>query len=66
MKFDDWLRRIDDAVGVGFFGRIALEEAHVNGVEEVLLFGVAGRIFGILFDGVVERLQPLEKVVAIQ
>ena len=53
-EVDDGLRGIDDAVGVGLLGVEALEELLVDGVEEVLLFGVAGLGLGGLFDGGVE------------
>ena len=38
-EIDDLLRRVDDAVRVGHLDRVALEEALVDGVEEVLLVG---------------------------
>jgi len=53
-EVDDGLRSVDDAVGVGFFGRIALEEALVDFVEECLLLREAGGVFGADFDGFVE------------
>lgn len=40
-EVDDGLRGVDDAVGVGLLGVEALEELFVDGVEEVLLLGVA-------------------------
>ena len=46
-EVDDGLRSINDAVGVGFFRRVALEEAHMDFVEELLFLGVSGRVFGV-------------------
>jgi hypothetical protein len=43
-------------VGVCLFGVEALKELLVDGVEEVLLFGVAGLGLGGLFDGGVEAV----------
>ena len=63
-EVDDGLRGVDDAVGVGLFGVEALEELLVDGVEEVLLFGVAGLGLGGLFDGGVEAVERLEELVA--
>ena len=40
-EVDDGLRGVDDAVGVGLLRVEALEEFLVDGVEEVLLFGVS-------------------------
>ena len=52
-------------MGVGLLGVEALEELLVDGVEEVLLFGVAGLLgLGGLFDGGVEAVEGLEELVA--
>ena len=55
-EVDDGLRGVDDAVGVCLFGVEALKELLVDGVEEVLLFGVAGLGLGGFFDGGVEAV----------
>ena len=56
-EVDDGLRRVDDAVGVGLFRRIALEETLINFVEECLLFGEAGGVFRALLYGLVEAVE---------
>ena len=53
-------------MSVGFFGRVSLKEALVNGVEECLLLGESGGVLGVAFDGVIEGLKPFEKFVAIE
>jgi hypothetical protein len=65
-EIDDGLRSIDDAVGIGFFGRVSLEEAFVDFVEEVLLFGGAGGVFGALLDGFVEAVEITQELVAVE
>src|ERR1019366_5003165 len=60
----DGLRGIDDAVGVGFLGGEALEEALVHRVHELLLLGVVLRALGGQFDGAVEVVEALEEFVA--
>ncbi len=59
-------RRVDDAVGVGFFGRITLEEALVDFVEESLLFGNAGGVFGADFDGLVEAVERAQEFISVE
>ena len=63
-EVDDGLGGVDDAHGVGLLGVEALEELFVDGVEEVLLFGVALLRLGGLLDGGVEVVEVLEKGVA--
>ena len=65
-EVDDGLRRVDDAVGVGFFGGISLEEALVDFVEKVLLFGEAGGVFGAYLDGLVETVERAQEFVSIE
>src|ERR1019366_6036875 len=62
----DGLRRVDDAAGIGFFGGVSLKEAHVHGVEEVLLLAVLGGVVGVELNGAVEGLEALEEFVAIE
>ena len=57
----DGLRRVDDAVGVGFLGREALEEALVHGVDEVLLLAIVLGGFGGRLDGAVKAVEVFRK-----
>ena len=65
-EVDDGLGRVDDAVGVGHLDGVALEEAFVDGVEEVLLVGEIGHGGGGGFDGDVEAVEGLEELVAAE
>ena len=56
-EVDDLLRRVDDAVRVGQLDREALEEAFVDGVEEVLASRPAFDAAGCAFDGEVEAVE---------
>ena len=64
-EVDDRLRRIDNAVGIGFFGRVTLEEALIDFVEEGLLLGKISGLFGAALDGAVEAFQIAKEIVAI-
>ena len=50
-EIDDGLRRVDDAVRVGHLDRVALEEALVDRVEEVLLVAEILQVVGGCLDG---------------
>ena len=65
-EIDDRLRRVDDAVRVGLFGRVALEETLVNLVEKCLLFGEVGRVFSAAFDGLVEAVERAQELVSVE
>ena len=62
----DLLRGVDDAVGVGLFDGEALEEAFVDGVEEVLFLRPVIQVAGGVFDGDVETIQRFEELVAVE
>ena len=51
---------------VGDLDGVALEEAFVNGVEEVLLLAEVFQRVGGVFDRAVETVQRLEKLVAAE
>src|SRR5258708_31404567 len=65
-EVDDGLGGIDDAVGVRLFGREALEEALIDGVEEGLLLRKVGGILGVDFYGVIEAVQVFQESVAAE
>src|SRR5947208_729135 len=68
-EIDDLLRRVDDAMRVGDLNRVALEEALVDGVEEVLLLREVLEPFGRRLNGSVEgveRLQELDAAEALE
>ena len=65
-EIDDGLRGVDDAVGVGLFGRESLKEALIDGVEEGLLFAVVVLVVGGVLDGLVEAVELAEKLVAAE
>ena len=59
-EIHDGLRCVDDAVGVGGLPGIALEEALVDGVQEVLLLLEIGNRAGSPLDGDVERVEAFK------
>lgn len=63
-EVDNRLRGVNDAVGVSLLDVEALEELLVDGVEEVLFFGVALLGLGGALDGGVEAVEGLEELVA--
>ena len=65
-EIDDGLRRVDDAVGIGFFGGVALEKALVDFVQEGLFLGEAGGFLGAALDGFVETVKSAQEFVAIE
>ena len=62
----DGLWRIDNAHRVSHLHRVALEEALIDAVEEVLLLAEVGQYPRRTFNGDVEAVQPLEIVRAIE
>ena len=62
----DLLRRVDDAVRVGLLDREALEEALVDGVEEVLLLRPVIQVARGVLDGEVEAVQRPEELLAVE
>src|SRR5450755_2148126 len=65
-EIDDLLRRVDDAEGVGALDRVALEEALVDRVQEVLALRPALYALRGGLDGDVEAVERLEELVAIE
>src|SRR5204863_8876395 len=65
-EVDDGLGGVDDAHRVGELDAIALEEALVDGVEEVLLVGEVRHRAGGVFDGNVEAVEFLQVRVAVE
>ena len=63
-EVDDLLRCVDDAVSVGDFDAVALEEALVNGVDKGLLVGEIERVGGF-FNGSVEFVQRTVKLARV-
>src|SRR5450755_1160945 len=65
-EIDDLLRRVDDAEGVGALDRVALEEALVDRVQEVLALRPALYALRGGLDGDVEAVERLEELVAVE
>src|SRR5207249_1012373 len=65
-EVDDRLRRINDAVGVGFFRRVSLEETLIDFVEEGLLLGKIGGFLGAALDGAIEAFKVAKEIITVQ
>src|SRR5438876_12134033 len=65
-EIDDGLLCIDDAVGIGLFGRVALEESLVDLIEKGLFFRKARGFFSATLNGAVEAFVVAQKGVAVQ
>ena len=66
MKSHNRLRRVDDAVGIGDLHRKSLEELFVNGIQEVLLFGVFRYGVGRRLDGSIKPVEVLQELVTAE
>src|SRR5438445_11583143 len=65
-EVDDRLRRIDNAVGIGFFGRVSLEEALIDFVKEGLLLRKIGGFLGAALDGAIEAFKVAKEIITVQ
>jgi len=60
------LRGVDDAVSIGFLGRVALKETLINRVKEFLFLLVGLRILRRQLDGFVEAIQIFQERIAAE
>ena len=53
-------------MGIGFFGRVSLEEALIDFVKEGLLLGKIGGFLGAALDGAIEAFKVAKEIIAVQ
>ena len=65
-EINDFLRCVDNAIRIRSFYRIALKEALIDRIEEVLPLEPAINTFGCGFNGDIEAIKRLEKLMTVE